>query len=353
MKLGIVVNDIATETPGYTSTHLAFEAHRRGHEVSYIGLQDFSLGVDEQVHAQARRAPTGNYTSAHAFLAIVKSEEAIIERLAVDQLDVLFLRNDPSIEFFSLPWARLAAVNFGRLAMRHGVIVVNDPDGLTHAINKMYLQMFPAAVRPTAVITRDKTEILDFASSQGGRAVIKPLQGSGGRNVFMLRLDQPENIDQMITAVLQDGYVIAQEYLPAISEGDTRLFMLNGKVMEYEGAIAALRRKRVGGDLRTNLTVGAERATAEVTAEMLACARQFSPRLVADGMFFVGLDVVGDKVIEVNVFSPGALVDASRLAEANFMEGVIVSLEQKVAHKQDHPGALSNLELSTFEVSGP
>ncbi len=348
MKLGIVVNDVQTESADYTSTYLGLEAYRRDHEVCYIGLQDFSLGTDEQVHAVVRRPQPKRYRTAKSFMGALQSQDAIVERLAVDQLDVLLLRNDPSIEFFSRPWARLAAVNFGRLAMRHGVIVLNDPDGLTHAINKMYLQMFPASVRPDAVITRDKAEILDFAAAHDGRAVVKPLQGSGGRNVFLLRLDQPENVNQMIAAVMQDGYVIAQEYLPAITEGDTRLFMLNGEIMEYEGAVAALRRLRVSGDLRTNLTVGGEKATADVTAEIIACAEQFGPRLIADGMFFVGLDIVGDKVIEVNVFSPGALVFASSLADVNFLEAIIKSLERKVAHKESHPRSLSNIQLATF-----
>jgi len=347
MKLGIVVNDIMNEVAGYTSTSLGLEAHRRGHEVSYIGLQDFSLGTDEQVHAIARRALPKRYRTNSTFMAAVQSDEAIVERLAVDQLDVLFLRNDPSIEFFNRPWARLAAVNFGRLAMRHGVIVVNDPDGLTHAINKLYLQVFPTSVRPAAVVTRGREEILEFAADHGGRAVLKPLQGSGGRNVFLLRLDEPENINQMIQAVLQDGYVMAQEYLPAITEGDTRLFMLNGEIMEHEGAIAALRRVRAGGDLRTNLSVGGTRTAADVTEEMIACARQFGPRLKSDGMFFVGLDMVGDKVLEVNVFSPGALIGASRLAGVNFVEAVIDSLERKVAHKQRY-ASLTNMELATF-----
>ncbi len=306
------------------------------------------MGIDDQVHARGRALNPKKYRSTQTFLAAIQSDDAINERLTVDQLDVLLLRNDPSIEFFNRPWARLAAINFGRLAMRHGVIVLNDPDGLTHGINKMYLQMFPASVRPDALITRDQQEILDFAADHQDRAVIKPLQGSGGRNVFLLQLDEPENINQMIQAVLADGYILAQEYLPEILEGDTRLFMLDGEVMEYQGAVAALRRLRKGGDLRTNLTAGGKGVIAEVTDEMIASAQQFSPRLKADGMFFVGLDIVGHKVIEVNVFSPGALIGASRTTGVNFVEAFVNSLECKVAYKQNQPGPLSNIDLATF-----
>lgn len=211
MKVGVVVNDIGGEVADYTSTSLGLEAHRRGHEVSYIGLQDFSLGADDQVRAMSRRAQPKRYLTAQTYLVAVQSQDAIVERLSVDQLDVLLLRNDPAKEFFVRPWSRVAAINFGRLAMLHGVIVLNDPDGLARAINKTYLQMFPASARPQAVVSRDKQEILDFASDHGGRVVIKPLQGSGGRNVFLLNLAEPENINQMIQAVLQDGYIMAQE----------------------------------------------------------------------------------------------------------------------------------------------
>lgn len=348
MKLGIVVNDTASEPVGYTTTYLAYEAFKRGHEVYYISLQDFSYGTDEQVHAVTRQPQPRRFRSARTYLNALQSSSAVVERISVDQLDVLLLRNDPARDFNVRPWARLAGINFGRLAMRHGVLVLNDPDGLTHAINKMYLQVFPAAIRPEAIITRDKSEIRDFAAAHGGSAVMKPLHGSGGRNVFLLRLGAPENINQMIEAVLQDGYVVAQEYLPAIAEGDTRLFMMNGQILEYEGAMAAVRRVRAGGDLRSNLTAGGESMAAQISDEMVELARQVRPRLVQDGMFFVGLDIVGDKIIEINVFSPGALIDASRLAGINFMEAIIVAIERKVAYREQRPGSFSNLELATL-----
>ncbi len=351
MRIGFVVNDLPGEAVGYTTTHLALDAFRRGHEINYISLQDFSYDTDEQVHAIAHRPPARRYRAASTFLGALQSTDAIVDRLSVDQLDVLLLRNDPSQDFFNRPWARLAAINFGRLAMRHGVLVLNDPDGLTHAINKIYLQVFPADVRPDAIITRDRAGILEFAEDHGGCAVVKPLQGSGGRNVFMIRMNEPENINQMISSVLQDGYVIAQEYLPAILEGDTRLFMLNGRILEHEGAMGALRRMRVGGDIRTNLTAGGKGALAEVTDEMMMIAKKVRPQLIRDGMFLVGLDIVGDKIIEINVFSPGALVGAVRLTGVNFMAPIIDSLERKVERIKAHPGPdrLSNIELATWQ----
>ena len=105
----------------------------------------------------------------------------MVERLAVDDLDVLMLRNDPAADRGRRSWAQTAGIMFGRAAMRRGVIVLNDPNGLANAMNKMYFQLFPEEVRPKTLITRDRDEIKAFAKDCGGDVVIKPLQGSGGQ----------------------------------------------------------------------------------------------------------------------------------------------------------------------------
>ena len=164
----------------------------------------------------------------------------------------------------------------------------------------------------------------------------------------MLRLDQPENINQMIASVVRDGYAIAQEYLPEIKHGDTRLFMLNGKILEHQGMVGALRRVQVEGDVRTNLTAGGQGALPDVTDEMRSIARQVGPQLANDGIFIAGLDIVGNKIIEINVFSPGALVRAVKLTGVNFFEPVIDSLESKIAYINSHTGEerLPNVDLA-------
>ena len=116
--------------------------------------------------------------------------------------------------------------------LRRGVIVLNDPTSLALAANKMYFQLFPEEVRPATLITRDRNEIRHFAKEHGGDLVIKPLQGSGGQGVFLVRKNDLGNLNQMIEAVSRDGYVIAQEYLPEAAEGDMRLFVMNGAAAE-------------------------------------------------------------------------------------------------------------------------
>lgn len=238
MKIGFIVNDVMTEEAGYTTTRLGCEAVNQGHEVFVFGVGDVAYDPDEFVRARTRTVPQTKYKSHEAYLKDLQGPKGIKKRITVDELDVLMLRNVPSDDYLKRPWAASAAAEFGRVAMRHGVIVVNDPNGLAKASTKMYFQLFPEEVRPRTLITRDRDELKAFALSEG-RCVLKPLQGSGGASVFLVQKSDIPNLNQMIDAVSRDGFVIAQEYLPAAEEGDMRLFVLNGRPLQVKGKYAA------------------------------------------------------------------------------------------------------------------
>ena len=346
MRLGLFVNDVATELANYTTTRLAQTATNRGHEVWYFSAPDFTYGGDEQIHAQGTRAPKNKYPTPTAYLADLKGRAAVQQRVTIDDFDALMLRSDPSADTGPRAWAQTAGITFGRVAMRRGVIVLNDPDGLLKAMNKMYFQHFPEEVRPGTLISRNRADIKAFVAEMGGNAVIKPLQGSGGTGVFMANVDDRSNINQMIDTLIRDGYVIAQEYLPAAAEGDTRLFMLNGKPMRHRGKFAAFRRLRAGEDLRSNIHAGGQKAKAEITDTHLRLAEIVRPKLVQDGMFLVGLDIVGDKLMEINVFSPGGLGSAQIFEKVNFNEAVIEALERKVAYMGLYHRNFANVEMA-------
>jgi glutathione synthase len=347
MRIGFLVNEITTEKVGYTTTRLGCEAVNQGHEVYVFGVGDLAYDSDEHVRARARTVPKKTYGSHESYFKDLQGSKAVSTRITVDALDVLMLRNVPSDDFISRPWATTAATEFGRIAMRRGVIVLNDPNGLAKASSKMYLQLFPEEVRPGTLITRDHREIRSFAKEHG-TIVLKPLQGSGGASVFLVRPEDLPNINQMIDAVSRDGFVIAQEYLPAAEEGDMRLFMMNGRPLRAKGRYAAFRRVRSGDDMRSNIHAGGRLAAAEVTDQALRLAEVVRPKLVQDGMFLVGLDVVGDKLMEINVFSPGGLGSAQKLTKVNFSRIVVDALQRKVEYMASYGRNFDNIEMNTL-----
>jgi glutathione synthase len=347
MRIGFVCNDVMTEKEGFTTVRLAWEAHRQGHEVYYMGVGDFIYDPDESICAKAHAVPKPKYKTHAGYFADLQSKKAVRERINVSDLDVLMLRNVPSDDFIQRPWATSPAIEFGRLAMRQGVIVVNDPNGLAKAGSKMYFQLFPEQVRPRTLITRDNAEIRAFAKSEG-KVVLKPLQGSGGASVFLVRPDDIPNLNQMIDAVSRDGYVIVQKYLPAAEEGDMRLFLMNGRPLRVKGKYACFRRVRMGGDMRSNIHAGGKLAEGVVDDTALKIAEMVRPKLIQDGMFLVGLDIVGDKLMEINVFSPGGLGSAQKFTKINFSKYVIQALERKVNYMHDYGNNFDNVAITTL-----
>ncbi|SEN44897.1 glutathione synthase [bacterium A37T11] len=328
MNIGFVVNQLLKETAGYTSTALALQAHQMGHTVHYIGVGDLVYLADEHMGAHARTLPDKQFRNTTTFLEAARAVDKKL--ISSKQLDVLLLRNDPSADMVNRPWAQHAGILFGKLAKQQGVLVLNDPDGLANASSKMYLQYFPKEVRPQTLVTRSVADVEAFYRVQKQKIIVKPLQGSGGKNVFLIDKQASKNLSQIVEAVCRDGFAIAQEYLPAAKNGDVRLFLMDGKVIRVDGKVAAINRRQKSGEIRSNIHQGGSASKARITKKMLELVAIVGPKLHADGMFLVGLDIVGDKLMEINVFSPGGLVHASNLYGVNFFEPVIKSLEERV-----------------------
>ncbi len=329
MRIAFFVNDIEMEKESFTTTRLALAAARRDHEVFYIDAEHFSLS-DEGLRAGAFKAPT-DAEDRETFLTKLQSAGSE-ETIAIDDLDVLMLRNNPG-DTEGREWARDTGLTFGGVAVSRGVIVLNDPSGAYKALNKMYLSLVPAAIRPRTLITRDEEEIKRFIESEGGRAILKPLAGFGGRDVFLVTPEEGPNINQMIDAVKRNGYVIAQQYLPAAEEGDVRMILVNARPLEVDGEYAIFRRVPEGDDLRSNMAVGGEAQHVEMDDGLRKVAETIRPKLVEDGMFFVGIDVVGDKVLEINADSPGGIQAVEWLYELDICPAVIDALERRTRAK--------------------
>jgi glutathione synthase len=346
MKIAFVVNDVQTELATYTTTRLAMAAANMGHRSYTFGVGDFICTCEGAIHATAHTVLAKSYKSLDKFLADLQSSEA--EHINLDEFDAVLLRNDPSTDAHERPWAQSSGILFGQLAANRGIMVLNDPENLARAINKTYFQQFPEEVRPITCISRNIEELKQFITKQRGKVVIKPLQGSGGKNVFLVGEDERANLNQMLDAVLRDGYCVAQEYLPAAAKGDVRLFVMNGRPLAHNGKFAAFRRINKSGDARSNMHSGGESEPVEVTDKMLKLVEIVRPKLVSDGMFLVGLDIVADKLIEINVFSPGGLGSSSQFAGVDFAQVVIEDLERKVEHRKYYNGRMPNSELATL-----
>ena len=348
MRIAFFVNSIEDETPTFTTTALAMAALARGHDVCYLTPGDFVLRADDSLFVRGRVPPGKRYKKAESYHAVLQGDEATIETMDVAEVDVLFLRNDPSLDADGRPWAAHVGAMFGRLAAARGTLVVNDPDGLSLAQNKLYFQGFPRAVRPETLISKSIEEIRAFIERHKEGVIMKPLQGSGGKNVFKIGSPDEANLNQIFEAVSGEGYLIAQNYLSAASEGDIRLFLMNGRPLERDGTYAAIRRVPAKGEVRSNIHAAGTAEKVEITPEILEIADMVRPKLVEDGMFLVGLDIVGDKILEINVFTPGGLNSMLALYGVDFSESVIAALEAKVTQRDAYAGAIANRILATL-----
>src|SRR5215213_8536603 len=172
----------------------------------------------------------------------------------MDDLDALFLRNESIRRPARAVMGK--STGCGLWSDARGVTVVNDPISLMRATSKFYLEEFPEKIRPRSLVTRDPEAIERFVG-EVGRSVVKPLYGAKGRNVFMIEDEGETNLAQMMEAVLQDGYAIVQEFVDGGEDGDARIFLLEGKLLERDGQAAAFRRVPTGRDLRANISKGA------------------------------------------------------------------------------------------------
>jgi glutathione synthase len=348
MRILFVVNHVDTEVEPATTTVLATAAARQGHDVYVAGVRELEYFVDGQVGATARPGPGADVESQQAFLDAVQGRDAPRVDVSTRDLDAIWLRYNPSEEVNENAWAQHAGILFGQAALEHGVVVLNHPYTLSWAIDKMYFQQFPEEVRPKAIITRSYQRIREFHEAHGKRIVVKPLSGYGGSDVFLVNEDA-SNLRQIVETVSRGGYLVAQEFLPAAVDGDVRLFLVNGKPLDVDGKYAAVRRRAGDGDFRSNMSAGGRPEPVEVDETMLRIASIVGPKLVKDGIFFAGLDIVGDKLVEINTISSGGLNIAGKLAGRDFGTPVIDAVERKVFYKKQYGEHIRNIELATLD----
>ena len=331
MRLAFFVNDVATEVDEYTTTRLARAAAQRGHEAWYVGVGDVELGEsDGHLVARAHAAEFTKDDTLQTFMERIKERDA--NRIVMDDLDVLFLRNESIDDLQERPWASPLGVVIGQMLKSRGVTVVNDPMSLLRATSKLYLEEFPERIRPRSLVTRDPEAIERFVA-EVGHTIVKPLYGAKGRNVFAIEDEDEANLAQITEAVLLDGYAIVQQFVPGGEDGDARIFLLEGQILEHDGRLAAFRRVSTSNDPRANISTGGRPVPLEIGDVERGIVEALGEKLVADGMFFVGIDVIGDKVVEINAESPGGVQAIERLYEIDICQTVIEALERRTGSR--------------------
>lgn len=329
MKIAFLINQTHKEEVTFTTTHLALHALKCGHTILYIGLSDFVYVDDENIDAHVRMITAAMEIRNNEEL-LDKLKLAEKERVSMLDIVILWLRFDPVMDMLNRPWASPIGLQFSQLLKKLGRLVINDPDELIQANNKLYLENFPKEIRPKTLVTRNHNDVIEFLQQQNDKIILKPLKGSGGKNVFMISPNELHNLKQTVEVIARDGYVIAQEYLPQATKGDLRFFLLDGEPIVIDGKYAAVQRVQPQGEIRSNIHQGAKAQVAVITNEILTLVGKVSKKIKNDGMYLVGLDIVGDKIMEINVFSPGALSLASSLNAVDYIDYIIRDIEKKV-----------------------
>src|SRR5580704_15875200 len=295
---------------GDSTFALLLEAQRHGHALSYYTPDRLAL-TDGHLFAAVRAIEVRDQVGDHVTLGEPR-------RAQLDEFDVVLLRQDPPFD--------LAYVTSTHLLERivPGTLVVNDPAQVRNAPEKMFVMQFPDLMPPT-LITRDLAEIKAFRSEHGD-IVMKPLYGKGGEAVFRLAREDLNfgSLYDLFVATFREQWVV-QKFLPAVKDGDKRIILVDG---EFAGAV---NRVPAPGDLRSNMVRGGVPKASGLTArEREICAR-LGPALRERGLLFVGIDVIGDYLTEINVTSPTGIRSIRNLGGADIAALIWDKIEERRA----------------------
>lgn len=297
-----------------TTFALMLEAQRRGHEVLYCGLSDLGARGGDAV-ADVRPLKLQRVSGDHFRLG--EPCRVVLD----DEVSVVFQRKDPPVD---APF--IAATQILQLCRR--ALVLNDPTTILARNEKLYALRFPDLM-PDTVVSQSIPELLAFrdALAEGGSdMVIKPLDGKGGEGIFRLGSGDPNtgSILEQLTA-FGTRFAMAQRYLPEIREGDKRILLLEGE------AIGAVLRVPSDGETRANFHAGGRAARSGLDARDRVIVETIAPALREDGLFFVGIDVIGGRLTEINVTSPTGLQEINTLDGVTLERDVLERVETRIA----------------------
>ncbi len=319
MKFAFIIDPLSKLDPGHdTSVALMEAAQALGHEVWVTQAEGLSV-VNSQAWAllqEVRLTPVplveGRWVVSEQWYAV--SDAAL---RSLEDMDAVFMRTDPPV---TIPY--LYATYILDYINPDQTLVVNTPTGIRMANEKMYALQFKDVI-PETIVSQDKSVIRKFVE-QKGAGVLKPLGGKAGEGILFLE-PSDRNFNSLVEISTRQGRepVMVQTYLPAAKDGDKRIILLDGK------AIGAVNRIPTGKEFRGNMAVGGRVAATEMTAQDWKICDRVGPKLQQDGLYFVGIDVIGGYLTEVNVTSPTGIREIDRLNGTRLGEEVIRWVEKR------------------------
>jgi len=319
MKLAFIIDPLSQLDPTHDTTVALMEAAQaQGDEVWVTSASYLSI-VASQAWARLQRVYLTPVTLADQHWVAAKewyqTEEWELKPLS--EMDAVFMRTDPPV---TIPY--LYATQILDLLTPTATLVINSPQGLQKANEKLYAMRFSDVI-PETIVSQDKKVIRAFVEEKEG-AVLKPLAGKAGEGILFLE-KRDQNLNSLIEISTQRGRepVMIQAFLPEAKNGDKRIILLEGK------PIGAVNRIPTGGEFRGNMAVGGRVEAAEITTRDWEICNAIAPTLVADGLFLVGLDIIGGYLTEINVTSPTGVREIDRLNSVSLGKQVMEWLKQK------------------------
>ncbi len=318
MKIGFVMDPIGSITIKKDSTFaMLLAAQARGWSLRYIELNDLfvrdGITYARNREISVREDPKDWYT--------LGDEETV----PLHSLDVVLMRKDPPFDM-----EYVYATYMLERAEEAGLLVVNKPQSLRDANEKMFTAWFPQCCPPT-LVSRDSARLKEFLSEQKD-IVIKPLDGMGGASIFRLGRGEP-NVNVIFETLTRRGtrFAMAQRFIAEISKGDKRILLIDGEPIPH-----GLARVPAEGDLRGNLAAGAKGVGADLSQRDKWICAQVGPELKRRGLLFVGLDVIGEFLTEINVTSPTCIRELDALYGLDIAGKLMNLIERKVTETGHH-----------------
>ncbi|RLA32150.1 MAG: glutathione synthase [Gammaproteobacteria bacterium] len=313
LRVGVVMDPIESITPKKDSSlAMLLEAERRGAEIHYLLQKDLKLVAGVALgHSTLLRVSDDNDDW---------FEKGAQQEIHLGDLDVILMRKDPpfDMEFIYTTYILDRAESAGAL-------IVNQPQALRDMNEKAYTAWF-AECAPLTLITRSMAEMKEFMQEHG-RIVVKPLDGMGGKSIFVV-IDGDNNANVIFETLTDNGnrFAMAQVYIPEISDGDKRILLIDGEPVPY-----ALARIPPADDNRGNLVMGAAGEARELTERDRWICTQVGPVLKERGVIFAGIDVIGDFMTEINVTSPTGIRELDRAFDLNIAADLFDAIENRLA----------------------